>query len=63
MNDYWYNDYEYAILDAQESEVDDCSMCEYVEQCRSGERHGCYWDEFDYEITVQDLKEYMGLFD
>lgn len=29
-------DYEYAILEAQETEEEDCTGCEYLEGCRKG---------------------------
>jgi hypothetical protein len=29
-------DYEYAILEAQETEAEDCTGCEHLEDCRKG---------------------------
>ena len=38
-------DYEELILIRQESDTDDCSGCEYLEECRAGRKHGCIWNE------------------
>lgn len=36
-------DYEWLILERQESSADWCASCEYLSECRYNADHGVFW--------------------
>lgn len=52
-------DYEYMILERQESETDDCAACLWLADCRQGARPQCETIEEHFNPVLLSMTEYM----
>lgn len=52
--------YENLILARQDSEQDDCTNCEYLNECRTGKRKQCVWSEVQ-EMYNPNLSKTKGV--